>query len=451
MLKAFIAGILHGLGYAPFNNVFASILSLILFYHVISRCKTRKEAIINTLIFGCSYYIFSLHWIVNSLLIDIKRWWFVIPFEITLIPLCFSLYYLLITIPFFYIKKKKYSFIFFSLLWILAEYLKSVLFTGFPWNLLGSIWLDYDLGIFLLQKTGVYFVGFITIFSSLLLYKLLANKEYYSSLCLVSTAILAFYLYKNNDQTNQIDQSTKIRLIQPNIKQQFTWSYAELEKIFYKLIDITFVQNDSKDFDIIIWPETAFPFIIDTEYVENNHFLQYLSNFLRDGQFLITGAIRTQDDKSYNSLVVLDNKGEIVDFYDKKHLVPFGEYIPFKKWIKIDSITNLGSLDSGDENKSYLEIDNNNKDTKIFPLICYEGIFPFKINEKIDFVVNLTNDAWFGNSFGPHQHLRAVRLQAVQANQFVFRVANNGITAIIDNRGHVLKKIDLNQEGILDF
>ena len=445
MLQAFIAGILHGFGFAPFNNICTAILSIILFFHVIKKSENKKQIIQNTLIFGCTYYVFSLHWIVNSLLLDVKRWWFAIPFAITLIPLALSSYYLIVTIPFFYFRKKNYGFMLFSALWVFAEFLKSTLFTGFPWNIFGSIWLDYDFGIFLLQKTNVYFVGLLTIFFSLLMYELLKQKRYYVAFGLALSIGLIFFFYKNNEVQEERQNDIKIRLIQPSIKQKFSWSYNELEDVFAKLIDISFVKNNSDDFDLIIWPETAFPFVIDLDDTDNH---QYLATFLKDNQLLITGAMRADEENySYNSLIVLNNKGEIVDFYDKKHLVPFGEYIPLKKWIKIDSITNFGSLTSGDKNKSSIHINN----MKFLPLICYEGIFPFHANENVDFAINLTNDGWFGDSFGPHQHLRAVRLQAIKFKKTIFRVANNGITAIIDGRGRVVKKIDLNVNGVLDY
>jgi apolipoprotein N-acyltransferase len=450
MLQIFIVGILHGFSFAPFNNVFAAILSVILFFRVIKKCENKKQILKNTLIFGCTYYIFSLHWVVNSLLIDVKKWWFVIPFAITLIPLILSLYYLVVTIPFFYFRKKIYGFAIFSALWIFAEFLKSNLFTGFPWNIFGSIWLDYEFGIFLLKKTNVYFVGFITIFLSLLTYELMMRKKYFVSLGLVVIIASFFIFYKNNNPAQESKTSDlKIRLVQPSIKQKFSWKYEELEEIFEKLIDISFIKNNSENFDLIVWPETAFPFLIDADDAENHDHLQYLASFLKENQFLVTGVMRSDEkDNYYNSMIVLNSKGDIVDFYDKKHLVPFGEYIPFKEWIAIDSITNLGSLTPGDKNKFFVKIKEN---IEFFPLICYEGIFPFQNDKIIDFAINLTNDGWFGDSFGPHQHLRAVRLQAIKFKRTVFRVANNGITAIIDENGKIVKRIDLNVDGVLDY
>ena len=454
MLQAFIAGILHGFGFAPFNYVLCAILSIILFFHTIKKCENKKQIIVKTLIFGCTYYIFSLHWIVNSLLIDVKRWWFVIPFAITLIPSILSLYYFIVTIPLLYFRREKYSFVIFSGLWVLAEFLKANLFTGFPWNMIGSIWLDYDFGILLLQKTNVYFVGFLTIFFSLFIYESLMRKKFYSTFTLIAILSLPFIFYKYNEVHHEShNHDLKIRLIQPSIKQKFTWSHSELENVFEKLINISFKKNNSDDFDLIIWPETAFPFAIDLNDIENQSHLQYLASFLKEKQLLITGAMRfDENDNYYNSLIALNSKGEIVDFYDKKHLVPFGEYIPFKDWIRIDSITNLGSLAFGNKNKSIIQIPTQKMNIKCLSLICYEGIFPFEmLNDDIHFAINLTNDGWFGDSFGPHQHLRAVRLQALKFKKTVFRVANNGITAIIDNRGKIVKKIDLNIEGVLDY
>ncbi len=455
IIISIIAGIFHGLGFETFNSIFFSLISIALFYFITNQSQTKKQIIINTLVFGCSYYIFSLHWIVNSLLIDVQRWFFVIPIAITLIPLALSTYYLIVTLPFFYLKtrtKNNYLLIFaFSGLWVLSEFLKSTLFTGFPWNILASIWIDSDFGILFLRVAGIYATSFATIFFTLLIYNFATQKKYLYAIAIFCIFTIVFLGYENHDIKEKHDENKiKIRLVQPSVKQKFKWKYHELEEIFEKLIKLSFADDN---FDIVIWPETAFPFQVTIE--EENEYLKYLSSFLKKDQLLITGAMRVdENENSFNSMIVVNSHGEIVNFYDKKHLVPFGEYIPFQKFIKIDAITNLGSLTSGDKNKSKIELQIKDKKVRIFPLICYEGIFPFNIdkqNTDIDFVLNITNDGWFGNSFGPYQHLRAVRLQAILSKKSVIRVANNGITTLINKNGKIEKKMDLNKMGYLDL
>ena len=470
-----IAGILYGLSYAPINSILCAFISIAIFYFISNDTKSRSGTVISTLIFGTISYIISLHWIVNSLLIDVKQWWFLIPPTLILIPFVLSLYYLIISIPFFYIKNKTQNTavlsIIFSLLWTLAEIAKGYLFTGFPWNLLGTIWIDYHHIAQIIHYTNIYFLGFITVlFVTLLSNILFKRKQKKINLFVFTTLVIGLLLFieygKNNNHEVKTINTIKIRMIQPNIKQKFKWQQEEQENVFFKILKLSFrkgFQNDENDKpDLIIWPETAFPFVINIDKLKDYQYLQFTLDHLDKNQLLLIGAIRVTNanEDIFNSVMVFQNNPDkqLIDFYDKRHLVPFGEFVPFYKTLQnllhlqiLDDLSNVFSnLSFGNPDKATIKLKD---DLIIMPLVCYEGIFPFNIqnNKDIKFIVNLTNDAWFGKSFGPYQHLRAVQAQVIKSGLTLIRVANSGISIVIDSQGKVLKQLELETEGVLDF
>jgi apolipoprotein N-acyltransferase len=475
-ILSIISGILYGLSYAPINSIFSAFISLAIFYILSNSATSKKQIIRITILFGTVSYITSLHWIINSLLVDVKQWWFLIPPTLILIPLALSFYYLIITLPIFYLKRKIENnvaiAITFSILWMAAEIAKSILFTGFPWNLLGTIWIDFQNIAQIIYYTNIYFLGFITILFITLLSNIIFYQDHKiinaSLIFLITICLGTFIQFDKNKTENKTAKpnSIKIRIIQPNIKQKFKWQESEQENIFLKIIQQSFQKgflgNTGDKPDLIIWPETAFPFLIDINELENYKYLQFTINHLEKNQILLVGAIRinNESDDVFNSVLAFKNEPskQLIDFYDKRHLVPFGEYVPFYKKIQdflqlqfLDDISDLFSnLSFGDQNKSTLKLREN---ITILPLICYEGIFPYEIqkDQSVKFSINLTNDAWFGKSFGPYQHLRAVQSQVIKSNLPLIRSANSGISAIINSRGKIIKKLDLETEGVLDF
>ena len=460
-LKIICGGLLHGLAFAPFNSMACAITSVFILYSVLLKSNTRKEIIRLSLLFGISYYIFSLHWIVNSLLVDAKQWWFLIPFALVLLPSLLSLYYLIISVPFFYIKQRVHSSVIlimiFSSLCTISEVAKSYFFTGFPWNLLGTIWLDYESISQIIFYTNIFFLGFLTIFVSLLGFNILftANKKTSTTLLsLISLSVFAFIKFDTIKLNNQEKphQLVKLRLVQPNIAQKLKWKKNDIYRIINTLDKLSFT-NDEFIPDVIIWPETSWPFSID---IQNNLYdtdLNSIVRKLKPNQALLTGMINTEGDKIFNSAVVFKNlQNSIFDFYNKKLLVPFGEFVPFsdliEKFVPTTTIDHFPSMNFGDKNQQDIKISNN---LRVLPLICYEAIFTYKIFHDTKFLVNLTNDAWFGNSFGPRQHLRAVRAQVIKTNLPLVRVANTGISAIINNRGKVIAQTELETRDVLDW
>jgi apolipoprotein N-acyltransferase len=211
-----------------------------------------------------------------------------------------------------------------------------------------------------------------------------------------------------------------------------------------------------RDANILIWPESAFPFFLTREADA----MAQIADLLPKGTLLITGSVRAPDlppgtkiTRAYNSIYVIDHDGSVLSVYDKLHLVPFGEYLPFQDWMEKLGFVQLTKVQGGfipGTRRRPMEIPNA---PRALPLICYEAIFPGDVASRDDrpgWIVNLTNDGWFGISSGPYQHLQQARLRAIEQGLPVVRAANTGVSAVIDPLGRVVARLGLGVEGVLD-
>lgn len=467
--KYFLAFIFSGLvilGFAPFYLFVASGVGVAgLFFLLDNKCQNRAQYLATSFIFGFGYFLFGIYWIAISLTVDLASFGWMIPFALTLIPAALALYFMLLGYGYYYFTKKFPNFnlyqraILFALLWVFTEILRSVLFTGFPWNLLGYVWLFNINFVQIANIFGVFALSLLFILAALAIFilaskpKILGDKIFVISVFVV--VFLQFFygfFYIKNNKLKYLDLN--LRIVQANIKQDMKWDEFLRFKNLQKHQDLT--KNPGlENIDLIIWSESSLPYALN---IDNEKLLSLLQESMTDKSKLITGAIRFELEKNngqinikqaYNSVGVF-SKNKILDIYDKHHLVPFGEYVPLQEYLPfIKKITN-GSVgfDKGLGPQTL-----NLGQASISPLICYEAIFLDKIIDKNnipDLLVNLTNDAWFGNSIGPFQHLDITRLRAVEYGISLVRVANSGISAYVDPFGQIIDKILLNQSGILD-
>src|SRR5262249_2640180 len=206
-----------------------------------------------------------------------------------------------------------------------------------------------------------------------------------------------------------------------------------------------------RDVTHLIWPESAFPFFLARE----PDALAQIAALLPPGTVLITGAARPAevDRHAYNSIYVIDHDGSILSVYDKVHLVPFGEDLPFQSFLEPLALPRLpkrqGGCLAGDRRRAMTSP----RAPKFVPLICYEIVFPHDAvppGERAGWLLNLTNDAWFGMSAGPHQHFQQARVRAIEEGLPLVRAANTGISAVVDPVGGVIRALPLGSEGVLD-
>jgi apolipoprotein N-acyltransferase len=257
----------------------------------------------------------------------------------------------------------------------------------------------------------------------------------------------------------QLVDGVHLRIMQPNLQQDVRFNYSAKAEVMKRYLDLSSRPGPQSqglsDVTHLIWPESSFPFFLTREA---DAFAE-ITNLLPPKAVLITGAVRLadadhpKDSGVYNSIYVIDHNGAIPAIYDKVHLVPFGEYLPFAKILEglgLQTITEeRGGFLSGDRHRIFAVPGA----PSMLPLICYEVIFPGEITAsqaRPGWIVNVTNDGWFGISSGPYQHLQQARLTAIEEGLPVARAANTGISAVIDPLGRVLNSLPLGAEGVLD-
>ena len=252
-----------------------------------------------------------------------------------------------------------------------------------------------------------------------------------------------------------------LRIMQPNLQQDVKFNYAAKAAVMQKYLTLSDRASGPqstgvRDAQILIWPESAFPFFLTREADA----MAQIADLLPKGTVLITGAVRAPDlpagarvTRAYNSIYLIDHDGSVLSVYDKLHLVPFGEYLPLQDLMEKLGFVQLTKVQGGfmpGTRRRTMELPNA---PRVLPLICYEAIFPGNVAARDDrpgWIVNLTNDGWFGISTGPYQHLQQARLRAVEEGLPVVRAANTGISAVIDPSGRVVARLDLGIEGVLD-
>ena len=463
----FALGAFTSLSMAPANFIPALFVGLSSLYIYVKKCKTAKESALIGFLFSLGYFGFSLSWVGNALLVENNPYWWAWPLAVSGLPLILAPF----TAIMCYIYKTLYkndeyslaSFITFCACIFAAEYGRGHLFSGFPWNLYGYTWVDIAPIAQIVALDDIYLLTFLTIFwcvaPAFIMCAPYSRKKSitYSSFIFLTFALCWIWGHSHLSQSpsNSTDSNDiEFVLVQPNIKQSEKWKQENLAKNFEGLIEQSSFHKENHSPDtkttFIIWPETA----ISQSHLNAPWATQMITTMLKDypnEAYLITGALRYEQlsESYYNSLIIIDNTGRIIHTYNKSHLVPFGEYMPLEDIINIAPIVGFTGFQKGKE-QTKMTMPNG---TSISPLICYEIIFPDKARKttelKSNFIVNVTNDAWYGDSAGPYQHLAQSRFRAIETKTPILRVANTGITAMIDTLGYIENSIPLMQKNTL--
>ncbi len=467
----FLLGALSVLSFQPFNFSFINFFILpalfliILYVNKKSKNTYRKKPYLKNFFFigyffGIGFFLTGTYWISYSLTFE-DSFKFLIPFAVILIPLFLGLFFgliMLATGPL--IKKNFSSILFFCASLSVIDYLRSKILTGFPWNLWAYSWSWFPEIIQLLNITGLFAFNLlsITFFCSPLLF-ILNNK---SKFFYFSTFILFFffnYIYgsqvlnkkENFNDSLKNNMFINFKIVSPNFDLKYNLTESDVEESIKDLIRYS-EPEENKD-TIFIWPEGVF-----TGYNFND--LLKFKNFFEDNfssNHLIILGVNTYDEKDrgdiFNSLLILNDKLEVVYKYNKKKLVPFGEFIFYEDFFEkfgLKKITQgYKSFTKGSEQKNFIY-----KNLNILPLICYEIIFPELTQSKknnTNLIVNISEDAWFGGSIGPHQHFSKAIFRAIESDTYLIRSANKGFSAFIDNKGKVLKKLGPNETGSIEL
>ena len=469
-LIPFIIGSLTVISFHPFNITIINLIIFPLFFYLIVYISKKSKSIYRkkplrknlftfSLLFGFGFYLSGISWIVNSLTFD-DNFKVLIPFALVLIPLFLSLF---IAFPILfigpYLNFSFSSIYIFSGILAFSDFLRAKILTGFPWNLwaYSTVWLNEITQIINLIGLYSYNLILITVFTSpvIIFFKISTTKKILY-LTLITLAILGLFIFgnyeinKNKKRLDKINEKVFVKIISPNFDLKYGLTEEEIEERFKKLIRYSNPTKERKT--LFIWPEGVFS---GYSYEEISIFKELIAKNFSKNHTIIFGTNRL-DLKSgnfYNSMLAVDNNFKIIQSYNKRKLVPFGEFLPFENLLNKFGLKKIteghGSFLKGNQNKNLI-IDKAN----ILPLICYEIIFTDLIqrsNLGTNIIINISEDGWFGKSIGPSQHFAKSIYRAIESNTFFLRSANKGVSAIIDNKGKIIKRLNKNEAGNIEF
>ena len=471
---ALVAGALSSLAMAPFNAWPVLFLTFPVMVWLIDgagggRLHGLPAAAMAGWWFGLGYFVPGLYWIGYAFLVDAPTFAWLMPFAVLGLPAYLALF-------------PAFGFGLARLIWskdgsrvialaaslTASEWLRGHVLTGFPWNAFGYA-LTNPLALAqvasLIGLWGLTFLS-VAIFASpavLIDGNSRGRRPWIAPVMalLVLVAVGIFGAVRLSLQPTTTVANVKLRIMQPNLQQDVRFNYAAKAEVMQKYLTLSDRASGPqstgvRDASILIWPESAFPFFLAREADA----LAQIDDLLPKGTILITGSVRAPDlppgtkiTRAYNSIYAIDHDGSVLSIYDKLHLVPFGEFLPFQDWMEKLGFVQLTKVQGGfipGTGRRAMEMPNA---PPALPLICYEAIFPDEVAARGDrpgWIINLTNDGWFGISTGPYQHLQQARLRAIEQGLPVVRAANTGISAVIDPMGRIVARLGLGVEGVLD-
>ncbi len=467
-----VVGFLTVFSFQPFNIsilnfIILPILFLLLAYinkktkSTYRRKPYYKNFFLVGYIFGFSFYLSNTYWISYSLTFD-DSFKFLIPFAIIMIPAFMAIFTGLSTLIIGRFLNFNIGSIFlFSASLASFDFIRGKILTGFPWNLWAYSWSWSIEVLQLLNYLGLFAFNLIviTIFTlpAIIYCKINLKKKIvvfcFTILVFFSNYIFGSYLINQNNsnlENSDTQSSINIKVISPNFKLKYNISENEIENKLTKLIKLSDPINPDETF--FIWPEGIFSGFY---YREIYKFKDFFKKNFKDNHKIILG-INTFDEinnKYYNSLIVVDNNFEVIHRYNKKKLVPFGEFLPLENIFQnfgLKKITEGYDSFSKGLNENILILGKE----KLLLMICYEIIFPELIQnlkKETNLIINISEDGWFGNSIGPYQHFAKAVFRSIENGTFLVRAANQGVSAIISNRGETIKKLNPNEAGNIEM
>lgn len=437
-------GGLASLSMPPFQYWAVLPLSFSGFLLILEQTKTPKSAFWYGWAFGFGYFLGGLYWLGNGpLTLDM---WLAVPFAVMGLPLLLAFFPAAASLATFHFSKTPLARVFaFTAFWCIFEWLRGHILTGLPWNLLGYTW-----DISMLQTTsliGIYGLTALTtlgacIFSS-------RHKGWIASVLLGLCFLWGWGNYRITQfqhHAQDDNAGVNLRLIQASIPQKTKWLIEHFQENLDRYIALSHLPAE-RALAAVIWPESSITTLVE----EHPSLVKILAEAAPPGGLVVFGAPRMVNGDLRTSMMALDASGKLAGVYDKSHLVPFGEYMPLRSFISIKKLT-YGDKDYtpglGVKTLTLPGL------PSVSPLICYEAIFPHEVidaKNRPHWLLNLTNDAWFGHSSGPFQHLQIVRIRAIEEGIPLIRSANNGISAVINSYGQILHQLELDEIGFIDF
>lgn len=456
---ACVLGAILAAALPPFYQLWALFLAFSGLMLLISGTgRLRKLAAIGYW-FGFGYFAVGFYWIGNALLVDMVKTGWLYPLVLLLNGAFFGLFTIIPAAATKYGRNLAAKMLLFAAFWCLSvEWLRSFILTGFPWNPISSVLTFSPTMLQILSVLGTYGTSLILVLIAMLPAVWLVNPTKLRSISLPAALLALLGIWQFGEYT--LDKrvyvpeghSIIVRLVQPSIPQTLKWDRTVLEENLQKYVDLS-REKDNSYLSFTVWGETAYPYDLLYDEAHNRKIAAAVPPY----GYLITGFLRRVDDgynyTPYNSFGVINKQGKLVGWYDKSHLVPFGEYIPLRQYLPewVRPVANVVAEFGRGEKFKTLQVGSY---PEFAPLICYEVIFSDEIIKKGDkrpaWAVVLTNDGWYGMSAGPYQHLAAAQMRAVEEGISIVRSANSGISAVIDPYGEIITQIPLRESGSKD-
>jgi apolipoprotein N-acyltransferase len=347
-----------------------------------------------------------------------------------------------------------------ALAWFLADYTRGHMFSGFPWNLEGYAWSGILPMLQITSVIGIYGLTLLTLVAAFLPALLAEKKDARNGRIIIASLIILALIggwggwrLAQGTQANVPD--VRLRLVQPNVDQKHKWDSNRREADFQELLALTSAPLGAGEKPVtdVIWPEAAPTYYLTEDPVHR----EAIAEHIPAGGALITGVIRRSLDERnelqyHNSLIAINSYGDVIAEYDKHHLVPFGEYIPYHSVfpLSLRPLIHLG-VDFTPGDRAYtLHIPGF---PPFSPLICYEVIFTGDViaaDDRPQLLLNVTNDGWYGDTSGPYQHFAMARVRAIEEGLPLARAANTGISGVVDAYGRVRTQLVLDTSGYTD-
>lgn len=446
-LACFLLGSALALAQAPTGLFYIPLLVLPGIVWLGMTAPTRGSAVFAGWLAGLGYFALGLVWLVEPFLVDAAETGWMAPFALFLMSAGLALFWATaFGLAYTAGETHRQRVLALAVLLTLAEFARSHLFTGFPWNLIAYGWMDTPVAQ-LLSLVGPHGLGLLTVLLAVL--PLLAGRYVLLAVVPVLALVVAAWTWGVARMPAPQDvplTDITVRILQPNAAQELKWREDMVEVFFDRQLAMTRAPGAV---DVVIWPETGLPFFLG----DDDFAMRRVVAATGPDTQLIAGIRRYEDGRYYNSLVHLGAGGQIANVYDKHHLVPFGEYFPFAALARQLDLTALAARLDGFSAGSGPRILTGDGLPPYLPLICYEAIFPGEVQVqggRPDWLVHITNDAWFGKFSGPYQHLAQVRARAIEQGLPVVRSANTGVSGVIGPHGRMLQSLPLGTAGSID-
>jgi apolipoprotein N-acyltransferase len=458
-LTAIAAGIVASLSLPPADVLLVLWIAFPALIWLLDGVQTWKGALWVGWLFSFGFLAFSLYWLTFALFVAIDQYWWLVPFASSGLAFGLSIYFGIGTAIAWRVPRQRPLARVLALvgMWSLAEWVYGHALTGFPWNLPGYAWTEFPWLIQIASAVGIYGVTMLVMLAPALAALLgspfatrsLGNRAAVAGIAIVLLAAI-FGAVRLPSRPMPVVPDVRLRLVQPSIQQSLKWVAGRFSDNLRQHIQLSLKPADKLP-TAIVWSEAAEPFPLD-KHPEN---ARIIGSILKRGQLLITGLDRDLTDENppsfRDSVQVLNHDGDILATYDKFHYVPFGEYMPLSKYLPLIKAVAVGDIEPtpgpGPQTIRLPGL------PPAGPLICYEVIFPNDVvdrSDRPDWLLDVTNDAWFGLSAGPYQHFAMMRVRSVEEGLPLANAANDGISGVVDPYGRVTARLGLGKIGVVD-